>query len=84
MLHKPTKYKGVYLSSSPVLPNFPDMVVVTYTTKKMKMMLNKKYVNIEKAIMTIDLIIANRLIDTGRIKTNKELMALGMGSEIQW
>jgi len=47
-------------------------------------MLNKKYVNIEKAIMTIDLIIANRLIDTGRIKTNKELMALGMGSEIQW
>lgn len=78
------KYKGVRIEASPVLPKFPNMVTVTKTNKKFKTLLDKKYIDSDKAILAIDGIVANLMIEKGRIKTGKELMALGMGVNINF
>ena len=78
------KYKGAHLTPTPVLPKFPEMVTITKTTRKLKPLLDKKFINVEKAIIAIDVIVAEQVIEKGRIKTNKELTALGIGSDIRW
>jgi len=78
------KYKNCIIEPTPREPNFLDMVRITKTTKRYRQLLNKQYVNQDKAILAIDTILAEEMIEKGRIKTNKELLELGIGDDIRW
>lgn len=78
------KYKSCLIESTPKGTSFPDMVTIQKTTKKFKALLGKQYINNDKAVLAIDMIVANLLITNGKFKTNKELLELGMGTDIRW
>jgi len=78
------KYKNCTIEATPREPNFLDMVKITKTTKRYRQLLNKQYVNQDKAVLAIDMILAEEMIEKGRIKTNKELLELGIGDDIRW
>lgn len=78
------KYKNCIIEPTPREPNFLEMVKITKTTKRYRQLLNKQYVNQDKAILAIDTILAEELIEKGRIKTLKELTELGIGDDIRW
>lgn len=78
------RYKNCTIEPSPRVPKFPDMVKIIKTTRKFSHLLNKQYVNQDKAISAIDTILAEEMIEKGRIKTLKELTELGIGDDIRW
>lgn len=78
------KYKNCIIEPTPREPAFLEMVKITKTTKRFSQLLNKQYVNVDKAILAIDMIVSENLIEKGRIKTNKELLELGIGDDIRW
>ena len=57
---------------------------VKKTTKKFSHLLNKQFINESKAILAIDTMVAETMIEKGRIKTNRELLELGIGDDIRW
>lgn len=78
------RYKNCIIEPTPRAPKFPDMVKITKTTKRFTSLLNKQYVNESKAILAIDTMLAEMMIEKGRIKTNAELTELGLGKDIAW
>lgn len=78
------KYKSVIITITPSNPHFPKMVTITKTSKKLILLKNKKYISIYKAIIAIDILKAENLIEKGRIRTEKDLMELGLGKTIRW
>jgi hypothetical protein len=78
------KYKNCIIEPTPRAPKFLDMVKITKTTKRFAALLDKQYINQDKAILAIDTMLAELMIEKGRIKTNKELTELGIGKDIRW
>jgi len=72
-----TKYQGATILSIPS-KKYPDMVHIIKTSKKLNRFLNKKYISMEKAMVTIDLIDTDRLISTNRIRATRDLVDLGL------
>lgn len=71
------KYKNVVIE--PIEhPVFPDMVHITKTPKNKGELLGKKYVTLSKAIIAVDNLIAEKLIESGGRKVKEELLELGL------
>ncbi len=77
------RYKNVRIDESP-LSKYPEMVTITKTPAKLKELLGKKYINVVKCKESIDILQSETLIDNGRLKSQKELLALGMGNEVNF
>ena len=82
-LNKPVRYNNCRIEASP-LGKYPDMVTIIRTPKKLKVLENKKYLNLLKAKVAIDAIRADTMISSGGIKVNKTLQEMGMGSEMNF
>lgn len=78
------KYKNCIIEGTPRAPKFLEMVKITKTTKRFSALLDKQYINQDKAILAIDSMLAELMIEKGRIKTAKDLMTLGMGNRMNF
>lgn len=78
------KYKNCIIEATPRTPKFLEMVKITKTTKRFSALLDKQYINQDKAILAIDSMLAELMIEKGRIKTAKDLMTLGMGNRMNF
>lgn len=76
-----TKYKGAHILKAPVLPKYPNMVQIIKTSKKLNSLRGKKYVDIDKAMIQIDLFDTNRLIERNKIRATKDLVDLGLSDK---
>lgn len=75
------KYKNIIILPTPS-EQFPDMVTLTKTPKNKAYFLNRKYINVTKAINAIDTYIAEELINRGGKNVKEELMAVfGLDTE---
>ena len=77
-MQKITKYKGAHILEIPLLPKYPQMVQVIKTSKKLNELRGKKYINIEKLQIAVDLYDTNRLIEKNRVRATKDLVDLGL------
>lgn len=75
-----TKYRGAHILNTPT-EKFPHMVQVIKTSKKLNRFVGKKFVNITKCMVTIDLVDTDRLIDNNRIRATKDLVDLGLSDK---
>ena len=78
-LNKPTRYKNCRIEETP-LGKYPEMVTIVRTPAKYKSIKNKKYLNMEKCKIAIDLQVATSLINKGGMRSAKDLETLGLGS----
>ena len=77
------RFKSCSIESTPT-DKFPDMVTITKTTKALNDLLNRKYISLEKAKVTIETLKADNLILSGGKSVNKQLMTIGKGSEMNF
>lgn len=77
------RYKNVRIEKAPV-GRFPEMVEIKSAPSKLKKLVGKKYINETKAKLAIDNLSAENIIAGGRVKSSKELMNLGLGSEMNF
>jgi len=82
-LNKPVRYNNCRIEATP-LGKYPDMVTIVRAPKKLKVLENKKYLDLEKAKVAIDKVRADFMISKGGIKVNKTLVDLGMGNEMNF
>ena len=75
---KSIKYQGCVIEETPT-EKFPNLVQITKTTKRLKSINGKKFINMEKAKSSIDGVKSNLLILRGETRTRKELESIGMG-----
>jgi hypothetical protein len=74
------KYKNVLIQ--PISHDvFPDMVVIAKTPKNKSSLLGKKYVSKDKAVIAIDKLVAEAMIESGGRKVKEELFELGLAVE---
>lgn len=75
------KYKNVLIENTPT-EKFPTLVTITKTPKNKVEFLNKKYITRDKAVIAIDMYIAETLIEKGGKKVKEELEELfGLDAE---
>jgi hypothetical protein len=80
---KVLRFKSCSIESTP-RDKFPDMVTITKTTKALSELLDKKFINLEKAKVSIETLKADKLIESGGKSVNKQLMTIGKGSEMNF
>ena len=80
---KTLRFKSCSIESTPT-DKFPNMVTITKTTKVLNGLLNKKFVNIDKAKAVIETVKADILIEKGGSSVNRQLMTIGKGSEMNF
>jgi hypothetical protein len=81
--NKTLRFKSCSIDYTPN-DKFPDMVTITKTTKSLKELLNKKFINLEKAKVSIETLKADLLIEDGGKSVNRQLMTIGKGSEMNF
>lgn len=80
---KTLRFKSCSIEYTPT-DKFPDMVTIIKTTKVLNELLNKKFVNLDKAKAVIETVKADILIEKGADSVNRQLMAIGKGSEMNF
>tara|TARA_B110000503_G_scaffold122518_1_gene187181 strand:- start:309 stop:593 length:285 start_codon:yes stop_codon:yes gene_type:complete len=69
------RYSNVRIENNPT-GNFSDMVVITKTPSKLKSLLDKKFINIDKAVAAIDVAGFNNMLKYRRVDI--EMMNYGI------
>jgi hypothetical protein len=69
------RYSNVRIENNPT-GNFSDMVVITKTPSKLKSLLDKKFINIDKAVTAIDVAGFNNMLKYRRVDI--EMMNYGI------
>lgn len=72
-----TKYKNILIVGIPT-EKFPTMVQLQKGPKKYKALIGKKYITKDHAVMAIDEMAAENLIQSGGKAVDSELVALGL------
>ena len=78
MIENFTKYKNVHIEKTPT-DEWPDMVTIIKTTKKLAVLMDKRYIHIDKAEIAIDILRGEQMITKGKKQADKELVSLGLG-----
>lgn len=76
------RYSNCRIENVPT-PNFPQMVQITKGPAKLKSIVGKKYITIEKAILAIDEAIAFSLIEKEKTMVRMEMGQLGIVSIVE-
>ncbi len=71
------KYKNVKLVDVPH-PSIETMVKIDKGPARLKEIIGKRYVNLDKAIIAIDILSAEKLINSGARQAKEELMDMGL------
>lgn len=80
---KTLRFKSCSIEPTPT-DKFPNMVTITKTTKLLNELLNRKFVSVEKAKVSIEVVKADKLIESGGKSVSRQLMAIGQGSEMNF
>ena len=75
------KYKNVKILYTPS-EKFPDMVWIERGPQKMKSIIDRRYVNLDRAIIAVDVQGAENLIRGGKREAIRELQELGLSSSM--
>ena len=75
------KYKNVKIVDYPH-PTFQTMVQIERGPARLKDLLGRKYVTIEKAIIAVDVLSAETLIQKGYKQAVEEMQEMGLGLEL--
>jgi len=75
------KYKNVKILYTPS-EKFPDMVYIEKGPAKMKSIVDRRYITLEKAIIAVDVQGAENLIRGGGREALKELADLGLTNDL--
>ena len=75
------KYKNVKIVDYPH-PTFQTMVQIEKGPARLKDLLGRKYVTIEKAIIAVDVLSAESLIQKGYKQAVEEMQEMGLGLEL--
>jgi hypothetical protein len=75
------KYKNVKILYTPS-EKFPDMVYIEKGPAKMKSIVDRRYINLDKAIIAVDVQGAENLIRGGKREAIRELEELGLSSSM--
>ena len=73
------KYKNVKILYQPS-EKFPDMVWIEKGPQKMKSIIDRRYITLEKAIIAVDVQGAENLIRGGKREAIRELQELGLSN----
>ncbi len=73
------KYRNCTIQSTP-LGKYPEMVTIVKTPLKLKVLRNKKYINLNKTKLAIENSAAESLISNGAKSVQKQLKSIQMGS----
>ena len=71
------RYSNVRIENNPT-DKFSDMVVITKTPSKLKSLLDKKFINIDKAVVAIDVAGFNNLLKYSSMNVDIEMMNYGI------
>ena len=69
------KYRNCTVQSTP-LDKYPEMVTIITAPKKLKVLKNKKYVDLNKTKLAIENAAAENLIASGRSSVSKQLSSI--------
>lgn len=72
------KYRNCTIQSSP-LGKYPEMVTIITTPKKLNLIKNKKFINLESTKVAIETEQLNQLIDSGARNVNEQLNSIHLG-----
>lgn len=75
------KYKNVKILYTPS-EKFPDMVYIEKGPQKMKSIIDRRYITLEKAIIAVDVQGAENLIRGGKREALAELADLGLTNDL--
>ncbi len=75
------KYKNVKILYTPS-EKYPDMVYIEKGPAKMKSIIDRRYITLEKAIIAVDVQGAENLIRGGKREAIRELEELGLSSSM--
>ena len=75
------KYKNVKFVDVPH-PVFQTMVMVEKGPARLRSLIGKKYVTIEKAVIAVDVLSAETLIQKGYKQAVEEMQEMGLGLEL--
>jgi len=75
------KYKNVKILYQPS-EKFPDMVYIEKGPQKMKSIIDRRYITLEKAIIAVDVQGAENLIRGGKREAIRELADLGLTNDL--
>jgi hypothetical protein len=75
------KYKNVKVVDYPH-PTFQTMVQIEKAPARLRELIGKKYVTIEKAIIAVDVLSAETLIQKGYKQAVEEMQEMGLGLEL--
>lgn len=75
------KYKNVKILYTPS-EKYPDMVWIEKGPAKMKSIIDRRYVNLDRAIIAVDVQGAENLIRGGKREAIRELQELGLASSM--
>ena len=76
------KYSNVRIENSPN-SKFPTLVQIVKVPSKLKLLLGKKYITLEKAILAIDEINAFGMIEKEKLNAKLEMGEMGIVSIIE-
>lgn len=77
------KYRNCTIQSTP-LQAYPEMVTIIKSPARLKMLRNKKFINLVKTKVAIETAQAESLIKTGGESVSKQLVSLQMGSDMNY
>ena len=75
------KYKNVKILYTPS-EKYPDMVWIEKGPQKMKSIIDRRYITLDKAIIAVDVQGAENLIRGGKREAIRELQELGLSSSM--
>lgn len=75
------KYKGVTFELTPT-EKFPQMVSVVKTTKKVKELRNKRFLDELKLVHAVDALEAEQFIEKTKIKSYQDVLKV-MGADVE-
>ena len=77
------RYRNCTIQSTP-LGKYPEMVTIVSVPTRLKLILNKKFINLQKTKIAIETEQAECLIDNGGRSVNDQLKSLQLGSELNY
>lgn len=80
---KVLRFKSCSIEATPT-DKFPELVTIIKTTKALNELLDRKFISLEKAKVSIETLKADNLIISGRKSVNKQLMTIGKGGEMNF
>ena len=70
------KYRNVTVAPTP-LAKYPELVTIIKAPKRMRELVGKKFINLQKTKIAIEIIQTEKLIENGASSVDKQLESLG-------